>query len=135
MKKTLNCKDLDKIIRIEAKNWCGFVSKIMEMYPEGIDMDQWSDTEKQKFKAKEWSYSVCGKIEYNDPKLICNRCKSRKVTQLINEDVFMRMCDEDKSQRKLEIDRLKHMGLFIVPSPTGDKDSKDFMCLDCGNEW
>lgn len=56
-------------------------------------------------------------------------------TKFIYGDVFMRICNGNKIQKRQEMERLKHRGLFINLSPTREKDAKDYICLDCGREW
>ena len=133
MAKLLNKEDFDRIMGIEAENYNEFVKKLFLVYPQGIDISKMSLSQKQKFRAKEWSYSVCGNIIYNAPNLICERCNNKKIARLIYGDVFMRMCNKDRKKR--EKFYFEHMGLFINPSPTKPKDAKDYICLECGNEW
>ena len=135
MAKIVNNEDFKKIIEIEANNFNEFCKKLFSLYPAGIDMSELSLEEKQRFRAKELLYSVCGDIKYNDSNLICNRCRSKKVAQIIYGDVFMRLCNGNKKQKRQEQEKFRHMGLFINPSPTRRNNQKDYICLECGNEW
>ena len=74
-------------------------------------------------------------LEYNKADLICNMCNSKKVAQLIYGDVFMRMCNGSKKQKQQEMEKFKHMGLFINHSQTRVENAMDYICLECGNEW
>lgn len=135
MSKVIDENDLKKILEIEANSFNEFLKKLFLLYPNGIDKSKLNFEEKQRFKAKELSYSVCGDIRYNDPNLSCNRCKSIRVAQLIYGDVFMRMCNGNKKQKCQETERFKHMGLFINLSPMRGKEANNYICLECGNEW
>lgn len=114
MAKLINENDLKQILKIEAKNFSEFLKQLFCLYPDGLDMSKLNTIEKQKFKAKELSYSVCGDMKYNDPQLICDRCKSRNVAQFIYGDVFMRICNGNKIQKRQEMERLKHRGCLLI---------------------
>lgn len=135
MSKVIDKNDLKRILEIEANNFNEFLKELFSLYPNGLDRSELSFEENQRFTAKELSYSVCGDINYNAPNLICDRCKSIRVAQLIYGDVFMRMCNGNKKEKAKEIERFKHMGLFINLSPTRGKEESDYICLECGNEW
>lgn len=110
MTKVIGKEDLDRILKIEAENFSGFVRKIFELYPDGID------------------------IRYNDKNMVCKRCDSIKVAKLVYGDEFMRLCSKDKMKCEYEIIRLKHLCLSINVSPTRFEGSKDYFCLNCGYE-
>ena len=58
MAKLINENDLKQILKIEAKNFSEFLKQLFCLYPDGLDMSKLNTIEKQKFKAKELSYSV-----------------------------------------------------------------------------
>lgn len=132
MAKQIDEKELNKILEIDADNFSEFCKKVFSLFPDGLDMSRLTNAEKQRFRVKELSYSVCGDIKYNKTDLICNRCNSKKVAQFIYGDVFMRMCNGNKKQ---EMEKFRRMGLFINPSPTRVENAMDYICLECGNEW
>lgn len=135
MAKVIGKEDLDRILKIDAENFCDFVRRIFELYPNGIDMSDLTSLDCQKFRAKEWSYSVYGDIRYNDRNMVCKRCDSIKVAKLVYGDEFMRVFSNDKRKSLRDITRLKCSCLSINVSATKSEDSKDYFCLTCGYEW
>ena len=135
MARLINKEDLDRILKIDADNFGDFLGKLFGLYPNGIDMSGLTILERQRFKAKEWSYSVYGDIVYNEKQLTCKRCNSSRVAKLVYGDEFMRLCSKDKLKCENEIMRLKHSCLSINVSLTRVEGSKDYFCLNCGYEW
>lgn len=135
MAQVIDKEDLDKIFKIEAENFGDFIRKLFELYPNWLDMSDLMDLECQRFKAKEWSYSVYGDIIYNEKEMVCKRCSSIRVAKLVYGDEFMRVFSNNKKKREHDITRLKHSCLSINVSATKTEGMKDYFCLSCGYEW
>ncbi len=77
-----------------------------------------------------------GNIKNNKDKLICPKCRNCYIIEYLYGDVFFRMFNGNKKQKKIEEERFEKMGLFVNISPYGKgKNQKDYCCLSCGNEW
>ena len=78
---------------------------------------------------------VGGKIEYNPKDLKCPNCSGKNIAKTYAGDLYYRLFNGTKLQKKTEKQKFTKMGLHSNAWAIDDYYTRDYLCLNCGIRW
>ena len=132
----LSNSDIEKIRSIKEKSKSNTLIDILNEVRKEFPDFQYTDITDIKNKLILDTVGANGNYRNNNPNLTCPKCNGKYIVTYLYGDVFYRLCNGSKEQKKREKEKFSTYGLYDKVSPYGpEKGSKSYLCLHCGNEW